>query len=53
MSKATYRGVCYDTEQYQKEFKDWWNQIHCDATKRLNYRGKDYRVIEQCQTKYW
>jgi hypothetical protein len=50
MTKATYRGVSYDTEEHKKEFKNWWNRIHCDATKWFVYRGKKYRAYEQCQS---
>lgn len=51
--KTTYRGVEYDADQHKKEFKQWWNQIHCDATKNFQYRGAEYRAIDQCQAKFW
>lgn len=47
MSVATYRGVQYDTDTPKTEYRSWWNGIHHDASRRLTYRGLDYRP---CQT---
>ena len=49
MSKATYRGVGYDTETHQASFRSWWNKIHCDATRWFVYRGQSYRAYGQCR----
>jgi len=49
MSIATYRGVSYNTETHQSNFKAWWNRIHCDATRWFTYRGKQYRGFQQCK----
>ena len=49
MSKATYRGVGYDTETHQANFRSWWNKIHCDATRWFVYRGQSYRAYDQCR----
>jgi hypothetical protein len=49
MSIATYRGVKYDTETHQANFKTWWNRIHCDASRWLTYRGNRYRGTKECQ----
>jgi len=49
MSIATYRGVSYNTEEHQANFKTWWNRIHCDATRWFTYRGKQYRAAKECQ----
>ena len=49
MSIATYRGVKYDTETHQANFKAWWNRIHCDASRWLTYRGNRYRGTKECQ----
>jgi hypothetical protein len=51
MTRATYRGVQYDTEMHKEEFLKWWNRFHCDATKWLVYRGEKYRAYDQCQNK--
>ena len=48
MAIVTYRGVKYDTEQHQSQFKSWWNKIHCDATRLLTYRGAKYRLFGSC-----
>ena len=49
MSIATYRGVSYDTETHQSNFKTWWNRIHCDATRWFTYRGAKYRGTKECK----
>lgn len=49
MSIATYRGVSYDTETHQANFKAWWNRIHCDASRWFKYRGISYRGVKECQ----
>lgn len=49
MSIATYRGVRYDTEKHQATFRDWWNEIHCNATRWFTYRGKQYRAFGECK----
>jgi len=49
MSIATYRGVKYDTETHQANFKAWWNRLHCDATRWFTYRGNKYRAYEECK----
>ena len=49
MSIATYRGVRYDTEKHQTTFRDWWNRIHCDATRWFTYRGNQYRAYGECK----
>jgi hypothetical protein len=49
MSIATYRGVSYNTETHQSEFKSWWNRIHCDASRWLTYRGNRYRGTKECK----
>ena len=49
MSIATYRGVPYDTETHQSNFKAWWNRIHCDATRWFTYRGAKYRGTKECK----
>ena len=43
MSIATYRGIEYDTQTPKAEYQQWYLQTHCDASKTLTYRGKDYR----------
>lgn len=48
MSIATYRGVTYDTDTHQADFKTWWNRIHCDATRWFKYRGQKYRAFGSC-----
>ncbi len=49
MSTATYRGVSYDTEKHQANFKAWWNQFHCNASHWFTYRGLKYRGTKECQ----
>ena len=49
MSIATYRGVKYDTETHQANFKAWWNRIHCDASRWFTYRGNSYRGTKECK----
>jgi hypothetical protein len=49
MSIATYRGVKYDTEAHQSNFRSWWNEIHCNATRWFTYRGHQYRAYEECK----
>ena len=49
MALVTYRGVKYDTEKHQSQFIQWWNQIHCDASRYLTYRGKKYRTLGECK----
>jgi len=49
MSIATYRGVSYNTETHQSNFRAWWNRIHCDATRWFKYRGVSYRGTKECQ----
>ena len=49
MSIATYRGIKYDTETHQANFKTWWNRIHCDASRWFTYRGNLYRGTKECQ----
>jgi hypothetical protein len=51
MSKATYRGVKYDTEAHQADCLAWWNKIHCDVTRWFVYRGNSYRAYDQCGIK--
>ena len=46
MSIATYRGVKYDTDVPKKEYEEWWNKIHHDASRHLHYRGQDYRPCQ-------
>lgn len=43
MSKVTYRGVEYDTEQPKKDFLDWHKEVDC---KDHVYRGKHYYPIQ-------
>jgi hypothetical protein len=49
MSIATYRGVKYDTEAHQSNFRNWWNEIHCNAARWFTYRGKRYRAYGECK----
>lgn len=49
MSIATYRGVKYDTEAHQSNFRSWWNEIHCNATRWFTYRGHQYRAYGECK----
>jgi len=49
MSIATYRGVSYNTDTHQSDFKAWWNRIHCDATRWFTYRGNKYRAYGECK----
>jgi hypothetical protein len=47
---ATYRGVKYDTESIKDKYTSWWNSVHHDASKRLTYRGNDYRPVKTSES---
>ena len=49
MTIATYRGVRYATEKHQATFRDWWNSVHCDASRWFMYRGNKYRAFGECK----
>jgi len=43
MSKATYRGVSYDTAEPKKQFISWHKDVDC---KDHVYRGQHYFPIQ-------
>lgn len=48
MAIVTYRGCQYDTDTHKRDFQEWWNDMHCDATLKRMYRGQSYRPVSQC-----
>ena len=42
MSKATYRGVVYDTTKPKFEIKNWVKKIQAERSDNFVYRGKEY-----------
>lgn len=49
MSKATYRGCFYDTENAKKEYISWYQKTHSESHSQNTYRGISYYPCENVE----